>query len=463
MGEFPCVFIMNPRVYLLVRLVDQSKMKFKMWCKYHENMGFRKIYVFLTEEPDWFQEAKKEIIADSDRFVFIKADERWRKVSEIVKAFCKHCCNGDWGTILSTDEYIYTEKHDKFNVGNLVGYVIQRLHARSVTLYKEYVRENDGFEFKAKNYDTYSMDDAKFPVASTLLFSVQDVNSNPLSSPCTPANQAQWIDSRWQPINKDILTTQVPRFSECAVRVIKLLEKDAVDEEAETSFDEKASAFWHYYLYKFPEITPRFPPKAAKVKEETEAKVQEIADEAKPTAPADENIEYNLDGELVGRVIASVMNGNDYAKVLEDIHNARLPVSDDAVKIVYDRECYNIIEGSEPFQQLLHMLSKGVKPQTIMKELRVSPKNLKKWRMMLESIPAEIKARFDTATSEDAPLTVEEEVIPVSEAAKTEKKTKKKGGKKKTGKVTVEDIDNGVQPGTKDCPVEEIPTDSQDE
>lgn len=454
---------MNPQVYLLARLVDQSKLKFTMWCKYHETIGFRKIYIFLTEEPEWFQEAKKEIVADSDRFIFIKADERWRKVSEIVKAFCKHCGNGDWGTILSTDEYIYTEKHDKFNICNLVGYAIQRLHARSVTLYKEYVSENDGFEFKAKNYNTYRMDDAKFPVASTLLFSVQDVNSNPLSSPCTPANQAQWIDTRWQPMNRDILTTQVPRFSECTVRVIKLLENDAVDED-DTSFDEKASAFWHYYLYKFPEITPRFPPKETKAKEETEAKVQEIAEEPKPTAPADENVEYNLDGELVGRVIASVMNGRDYTKVLEDIHNARLPVSDDAVKIVYDRECYNIIEGSEPFQQLLHMLSNGVKHQTIMKELRVSPKNLKKWRTMLENIPAEIKAKFDTATSEDAPLTIEEEVIPVSEKEKAENKPKKKGSKKKkAGPVTVEDIDKGVKPGTKDCPVEEIPTDSQEE
>lgn len=454
---------MNPQVYLLARLVDQSKMKFKMWCKYHETIGFRKIYIFLTEEPEWFQEAKKEIVADSDRFIFIKADERWRKVSEIVKAFCKHCGNGDWGTILSTDEYIYTEKHDKFSICNLVAYAIQRLHARSVTLYKEYVSENDGFEFKAKNYNTYSMDDAKFPVASTLLFSVQDVNSNPLSSPCTPANQAQWIDSRWQPMNRDILTTQVPRFSECAVRVIKLLKHDAVDED-DTSFNEKASAFWHYYLYKFPEITPRFPPKATKAKEETEAKVQEIAEEPKPTAPADENVEYNLDGELVGRVIASVMNGSDYTKVLEDIHNARLPVSDDAVKIVYDRECYNIIEGSEPFRQLLHMLSNGVKQRAIMKELRVSPKNLKKWRTMLENIPAEIKAKFDTATSEDAPLTIEEEVIPVSEKGKAKNKPKKKvGKKKKAGPVTVEDIDNGVQPGTKDCPVEEIPTDSQEE
>lgn len=454
-------FIMNPRVYLLARLVDQSKMKFKMWCKYHENMGFRKIYIFLTEEPEWFQEAKKEIIAESDRFVFIKADGRWRKVSEIVKAFCKHCGNGDWGTILSTDEYIYTEKHDKFNIGSLVGYAIQRLHARSVTLYKEYVRENDGFEFKAKNYDTYRMDDAKFPVASTLLFSVQDVNRNPLSSPCTPANQAQWIDSRWQPINRDILNTQLPRFSECAVRVIKLLEKDAVDED-DTSFDEKASAFWHYYLYKFPEITPRFPPKSTKVKEETEAKVQEIAEAAKVEHPVDEKVEYNLDGELVGRVIASILNGNDYSKVLEDIHNARLPVSDEQVKIVYDRECYNIIEGSEPFQNLLHMMSDGTKPQTMMKELRTSPKNLKKWRTMLENIPAEVKAKFDKP--EDNPLTVEEEVIPVSDAEKVKKKPKKTGGKKKKGEqVTLEDIDNGVQPSTKNCPVEEIPTDSPEE
>lgn len=458
------VITMNPRVYLLARLVDQSKMKFKMWCKYHANFGFRKIYIFMTEEPEWFQEAKKEIIADNDCFVFIKADARWRKVSEIVKAFCKHCGNGDWGTILSTDEYIYTDKHDKFDVGNLVGYVIQRLHARSVTLYKEYVRENDGFEFKAKNYDTYEMGDSQFPVASTLLFSVQDVNSNPLSSPCTPANQAQWIDSRWQPINKDILTTQIPRFSECAVRVIKLLEKDAVDEESDKSFDEKATAFWQYYLYKFPEITPRFPPKSTKVKEETEAKIQEIAEESKPTGPADEKIEYNLDGELIGRVIASVMQGNDYTKVLEDIHNARLPVSDEQVKIVYDRECYNIIEGSEPFQNLLHMLSDGVKPQTIMKDLRISATQLKKWRTMLESIPAEIKAKFDTKSTEEAPLTVEEEVIPVSEAEKAEEKPKKKKGRKKKGeKVTVDDIDNGVQPGTKDCPVEEIPTDSQEE
>ena len=453
---------MNPRIYLLARLVKQSKMKFKMWCKYHETIGFRKIYIFLTEEPEWFQEAKKEIIDESDRFVFIKADERWKKVSEIVKAFCKHCGNGDWGTILSTDEYIYTEKHDKFNVGNLVGYIIQRLHARSLTIYKEYVMENDGFEFKAKNYDTYSMNETKFPVASTLLFSVQDVNSNPLSSPCTPANQSQWIDARWQPMNKDILTTQLPRFSECAIRVIKLLEKDAVEEEDEKSFDEKASAFWHYYLYKFPEITPRFPPKATKVKEETEAKVQEIAEESKVEAPADEKLEYNLDGELVGRVIASVLNGNDYTKVLEDIHAARLPVSDEQIKIVYDRECYNIIEGSEPFQQLLHMLSEGVKPQTIMKELHVSPKNLKKWRTMLENIPADIKARFDKP--EETQVTAEEEVIPVSEAAKKEKPKKTKGKKKKKGEpVTVEDIDNGVQPGTKDCPVEEIPTDSQDE
>jgi hypothetical protein len=299
-------------------------------------------------------------------------------------------------------------------------------------------------------------------VASTLLFSVQDVNSNPLSSPCTPANQAQWIDSRWQPMNRDILTTQLPRFSECAVRVIKLLEKDAVEEEDDKSFDEKASAFWHYYLYKFPEITPRFPPKSTKIKEETEAKVQEIAEESKVEPPADEKIEYNLDGELVGRVIASILNGNDYAKVLEDIHNARLPVSDEQVKIVYDRECYNIIEGSEPFQQLLHMMSDGTKPQVMMKELRTSPKNLKKWRTMLENIPAEVKAKFDKP--EEAPLTVEEEVIPVSEAEKAEKKPKKKGGKKKKGEqVTVEDIDNGVQPSTKDCPVEEIPTDSQDE
>ena len=45
-----------------------------------------------------------------------------------------------------------------------------------------------------------------------------------------------------------------------------------------------------------------------------------------------------------------------------------------------------------------------------------------------------------------------------------EPKPKKKGGRKKKGEqVTVEDIDNGVQPSTKDCPVEEIPTDSQDE
>jgi hypothetical protein len=457
------VINMNPRVYLLARLVGQSKMKFKMWCKYHETIGFRKIYIFLTEEPEWLQEVKKEIIEESDRFVFIKCDERWKKVSEIVKAFCKHCGNGDWGIILSTDEYIYTEKRDKFNVGNLVGYVIQRLHARSVTLYKEYVRENDGFEFKAKNYDTYSMNDSKFPVSSTLLFSVQDVNSNPLSSPCTPASQAQWIDSRWQPINKDILSTQVPRFSECAVRVIKLLDKDAVDEESESSFNEKASAFWHYYLYKFPEITPRFPPKANKVKEDTEAKLFEITEEAKQAVPVDEKIEYNLDGELIGRVIASVLNGNDYAKVVEDIHDARLPVSDDAIKIVYERECYNIIEGSESFQRLLRMLSDGIKQQTIMKELHVSPKNLKKWRTMLENIPAEIKAKFDTV-SEATQVSVEEDVIPMSEKEKFEKKPKKKGGKKKkSGLFTVEDIDNGVQPDTKNCPVEEIPTDSKDE
>ena len=62
-------FIMNPRVYLLARLVDQSKMKFKMWCKYHENMGFRKIYIFLTEEPEWFQEAKKATDLFSSRLM----------------------------------------------------------------------------------------------------------------------------------------------------------------------------------------------------------------------------------------------------------------------------------------------------------------------------------------------------------------------------------------------------------
>lgn len=459
---------MNPRVYLLARVANQTKMKFKMWCKYHENIGFRKIYIFTKEEPEWFQEAKKEIIADSDRFVFIKTDERWRKVSEIVKAFLKHCGNGDWGMLLSTDEYIFTEKRDKFNVGNLVGYVIQRLHARSVTLYKEYVKENNGFEFLAKDYDTYSMDDEKFPVASTILFSVQDVNTNPLSSPFTPANQAQWIDSRWQPMNKDILTTQVPRFTECAVRIIKLLDSDAVDEESAKSFDEKASAFWHYYLYKFPEITPRFPPKATKAKEEVETKVKEIAEESKVEAPANENVEYNLDGELIGRVIATVMNGGDYNKVLEDIHAARLPVSDEDIKIVYERECYNIIEGSEPFQRLLQMLSDGAKPQAIMKELHVSPKNLKKWREMLDSIPAEIKAKFDREAIAEEALAAFEEVIPVSvdekKAKKKDKKTQSKGRKKKKGEpVTVEDIDNGVQPGTKDCPAEEIPTDSQDE
>ena len=110
------------------------------------------------------------------------------------------------------------------------------------------------------------------------------------------------------------------------------------------------------------------------------------------------------------------------------------------------------------------MLSDGVKPQTIMKELRISATQLKKWRTMLESIPAEIKAKFDTKSTEETPLTVEEEVIPVSEAEKAEEKPKKKKGRKKKGeKVTVEDIDNGVQPGTKDCPVEEIPTDSQEE
>lgn len=451
---------MNPRVYLLARVAKQSKMKFKMWCKYHENIGFRKIYIFTNDEPEWFQEAKKEVIESSDRFVFIKPDERWRKVSEIVKAFLKHCGNGDWGMLLSTDEYIFTEKRDKFNVGNLVGYVIQRLHARSVTLYKEYVRENDGFEFKAKDYDTYSMDDEKFPVASTILFSVQDVNSNPLSSPFTPANQAQWIDSRWQPMNKDILTTHVPRFTECAVRVIKLLEADAVDEESDKSFDVKATAFWQYYLYKFPEITPRFPPKATKAKEELETKIQEIAEESKVEAPAEEKVEYNLDGELIGRVIAAILNGSDYAKILEGIHAARLPVSDDAVKIVYERECYNIIEGSEPFQRLLQLLTEGAKPQAIMKELNVSPKNLKKWREMLESIPPEIKAKFDKAESEEASVAVEEELVPV---AVEEKKPKKRGRKKKGAPVTVEDIDNGVQPGTKDYPVEEIPTDSQEE
>ena len=81
---------------------------------------------------------------------------------------------------------------------------------------------------------------------------------------------------------------------------------------------------------------------------------------------------------------------------------------------------------------------------------------------MLENIPADIKARFDKP--EETQVTAEEEVIPVSEAAKKEKPKKAKGKKKKKGEpVTVEDIDNGVQPGTKDCPVEEIPTDSQDE
>ena len=458
---------MNPRVYLLARLANKSKMKFKMWCKYHENVGFKKIYIFVKDEPEWFQEAKKEIIDASDRFVFIKADERWRKVSEIIKAFLKHCGNGDWGLFLSTDEYIYTEKHDNFNVGNLVSYAIQRLHARSITLYKEYVRENDGFEFKAKDYNTYTMDDEKFPVSSAIMFSVQDVNSNPLSSPFTPANQAQWIDSRWQPMNKDILTTQIPRFTECAVRIFKLLESDAVDEESDKSFTEKASAFWHYYLYKFPEITPRFPPKATKAKEEVETKVQEIAEEVKVEAPADEKVEYNLDGELIGRVIASIMSGKDYPKVLEDIHAARLPVTDDAVKIVYDRECYNIIEGSEPFQHLLQMLTDGVKPQAIMKELHISPKNLKKWREMLESIPAEIKAKFDREAIEEEALAAFEDVVPVSvdetKDKKKEKKPKSKGRKKKGEAVTVEDIDNGVQPGTKECPVEEIPTDSQEE
>ena len=81
---------------------------------------------------------------------------------------------------------------------------------------------------------------------------------------------------------------------------------------------------------------------------------------------------------------------------------------------------------------------------------------------MLENIPAEVKTKFDKP--EDNQLTVEEEVIPVSDAEKVKKKPKKTGGKKKKGEqVTLEDIDNGVQPGTKDCPVEEIPTDSQDE
>jgi len=159
-------------------------------------------------------------------------------------------------------------------------------------------------------------------------------------------------------------------------------------------------------------------------------------------------------------VIAAILNGSDYAKVLEDIHAARLPVSDDAVKIVYERECYNIIEGSEPFQRLLQLLTEGAKPQAIMKELHVSPKNLKKWREMLESIPPEIKAKFDKAESEESTVAVEEELVPV---AVEEKKPKKRGRKKKDAPVTVEDIDNGIQPGTKDCPVEEIPTDSQEE
>lgn len=404
---------MNPRVYLLARLVNQSETKFKMWCKYHDTCGFRKIYVFASEEPSWFHTAKTEITTASERFVFIKSDSRWKKVSEMVKAFCKHCGNGDWGMILGTDEYIFSEKGSKFKVGHLVGYAIQRRHARAVTIYKEYVKEAEDVGFKAKDYFSYTTEDAKFPVSSTLLFSVQDVTRNPLSSPFTPVQQEQWVDTSWCPLNREILMNSVPRFSDCSVRVIKLLDADAVDDESAASFTIPATGFMAYLLYRFPELKEKIFKRKGKVDAEVEENIRKNEEDAKKSVvPADENLEYNLDGELVGRVISHILMGTPYPTVLEDIHDLKLPVSDEAVKIVYDRECYNIVDGNGQYRRLVQLMSDGAKSPAIMRELHVSPKSLKKMRTMIESMPPEIKARFVTETvvetgnkdSSDAPM-----------------------------------------------------------
>lgn len=389
---------MNPSVCLLSRISSQSKDDFMRWCAYHSTIGFRKIYIFSDIQPEWYEEAKKEIIEKYHDFSFIRVDVKWKRMSEMIRSFCQHCVNGDWGMVMSTDEWMFSSKKAEFDIRKLVSYVIQRNHAHAVTIYKEYVRKTDS-GFMSKNYGTYSLNTGKFPVSSSVLFSVQDVNSNPLSGPAMPSERDLWIDTRWEKMTQNRLMSEMPEFSKCSVKIMKVVSDDDIkDAGAESEFNFNEIQFGTYFSGKFPDVFSTNP----------SSPVIEDVIKSDPSIK-NENIPFTDDGAVIGKVLTGIMQEESLEGIINDMKSYPIHVSESDLKLIYEREARNVIRDNAPYRTLLEMLSKGSKQKDILKAIRVSPKTLKKMKGILETIPAEIKNEFSDEP-EPASFNKEEEI-----------------------------------------------------
>lgn len=400
---------MNPHVYLLVKIVKQSKKKFLDWCQFHANFGFAKIYVFDDGSTEWYDDAASEVQSKYKNFVFLNRSERWNNRGEILGAFCKHCVNGDWGMVIASNEFIWTKKWQKFDVRSLVAAAIQNCHAHAITFYKEYVIENDDYQFKTKDFNTYSANVKECPCTSLVMFSVQDKKICPMSSAVVPLDKARWFDSNWEPLSVEKLMSGVPTFSSYPVRIFKLLEKGSISDVELSNFTYDDTTLWPLYCSTFTDFVPKYPEKS-EYKKQVEAEVLQKAEEAKLATVLNEKLDYEIDGEVIGRIVSAIMRGVNFEGVVAEVKETNISVSDDDIKIIYDRECYNIIMSNVPYQRLIDMMMNGVKQKDMLKELHVSTKTLKRMKDVLASIPAEIKGKFDKANVADE--VPEEDVIP---------------------------------------------------
>lgn len=404
---------MNPHVYLLVKIIKQSKEDFIRWCKFHANYGFAKIYVFDDGTTEWYKEAEAEIKELYSNFVFLNTTPRWNNRGEILGAFCKHCVNGDWGMILASNEYLWTKKWGKFDIRELVAFAMQKNHAHSISVFKEYLIKDDGYQFKSKDYASYIKGAKECPDSSVVLFSVRDKNICPLSNSVTPADKVNWFDTLWTPVTPERLMVKIPMFSEYPVRVFKLLTEGAVSDSELEKFNHHDNTLWPFYLNTFPEFEPKFK-SADEQKKVIEESARAAAEEAKMVNKQNESLEYEIDGEVIGRVVSCIMRAMPYDEIVDDVKKTRLNVSDEDIKIIYDRECFNIIDGNKLFMKLIEMMSAGAKQNAMVRELHVSPKTLKKWKEMMLVIPAEIKAKFEKPIDNETELKEQpaEEAIP---------------------------------------------------
>lgn len=403
---------MNPHVHLLVKIVKQSKEMFLRWCKIHAGYGFARIYVFDDGTTEWYNDAKKEVCEKYNNITFLNVDKRWNNRGEILSAYCKHCVNGDWGLILASNEFLYTDRWHKFDIRKFVGYAIRANHAHSVTIYKEYISDNDDYQFQRKRYNTYSASAEECPLSSAVLFSVQDRTVCPLANAFIPSDRNNWFDSNWNSLSVEDYINSVPVYSTYPVRVFKLFERNALSEEERAVFDEPDEVFWKYFLYMCPDFEPKYHEKG-EFRKGIDELAREKAEAAKEANVPNENLPFEEDGEVIGVIMDAILHGKSFDEIVSVVKNGRINVSDEDIKLIYDRECYNVIYSNKPYVTLIKLLESGAKQKDMLKALHVSPKTLKQMKETLLMIPAEVKARFDNI--EDVEDNAQSEIIPSNE------------------------------------------------